>query len=240
MRSRIALMAGAWWLLSAAAAATPACSVHAGARSATVVELYTSEGCNSCPPADRWLSTLKGRADVVAMAFHVDYWDRLGWPDRFADAAHSLRQYQLQRPSGARFVYTPQVVVNGEDWPWRTNALPAPRASPVEISLSRDGRRAQALVRVTGAPLRLSAYWVVLQDGLTSHVTAGENTGTTLRHDHVVRHYRTVASWLSGPQPASLTFEIPAELDSRARRVAFVVSNDATSLPLQAVQLTCP
>ena len=66
----------------------PRCAAQSGARVPCVVELYTSEGCSSCPPADRWLSTLKGRPDVVALAFHVDYWDRLGWTDRFASAAY--------------------------------------------------------------------------------------------------------------------------------------------------------
>ncbi len=83
----------------------------------TLVELYTSEGCSSCPPADRWLSQLKGQDDVVALAFHVDYWDRLGWKDRFASAEHTQRQAQQQRSNGARFSYTPQVVVNGRDRP---------------------------------------------------------------------------------------------------------------------------
>ena len=80
-----------------------------------MVELYTSEGCNSCPPADRWLSTLKADPAVVALAFHVDYWDRLGWKDRFASAAFTARQAAQQATNGARFSYTPQVVVDGRD-----------------------------------------------------------------------------------------------------------------------------
>ena len=118
-------VAGAGLAVAAEAAST--CSAQAGAAT-TVVELYTSEGCSSCPPADRWLSTLKNRPDVVALAFHVNYWDQLGWPDRFASAAFTERQRQLMAPSGSRYVYTPQVIANGQDWRgWP--ALPKPASA---------------------------------------------------------------------------------------------------------------
>ena len=98
----------------AAGAAT--CSVRAAGAPRAVVELYTSEGCSSCPPADRWLSTLKASPDLLALGFHVSYWDRLGWPDRFASAEITARQQLLARNAGRAQVYTPQVVVNGDDW----------------------------------------------------------------------------------------------------------------------------
>src|SRR3954463_10318658 len=91
------------------------CQAASSARVPVVVELYTSEGCDSCPPADRWLSTLKDQPDVFAAAFHVDYWDRLGWKDRFASGRYTERQAQLQAADGARSSYTPQVRVNGAD-----------------------------------------------------------------------------------------------------------------------------
>src|SRR5512134_2617035 len=103
-------------LLAAAQAHAAQCRADSPASTTAVVELYTSEGCNSCPPADRWLSSLKGRADVVALAFHVDYWDRLGWADRFASPAYTQRQAARRMSSGAGFAYTPQVLVNGADW----------------------------------------------------------------------------------------------------------------------------
>ncbi|MBN8509702.1 MAG: DUF1223 domain-containing protein [Burkholderiales bacterium] len=113
-------MKAAALLLSIAALPLPAaavtCERSAAARPPLVVELYTSEGCSSCPPADRWLSTLKGREDVLPLAFHVGYWDRLGWVDRFATQATTARQYALARALGASNVYTPQVVVQGRDW----------------------------------------------------------------------------------------------------------------------------
>ena len=98
------------------AVAAPSCQASRSATAPTVVELYTSEGCSSCPPADKWLSTLKGKPDVLALAFHVNYWDRLGWPDRFASAELTARQHELAQLAGSRQVYTPQVVANGRDW----------------------------------------------------------------------------------------------------------------------------
>ena len=87
---------------SGPASAQPTCSATSGATAPLVVELYTSEGCSSCPPADRWLSTLKGRPDVLALAFHVNYWDRLGWPDRFASVEATERQHKLAQLAGSR------------------------------------------------------------------------------------------------------------------------------------------
>ena len=128
----------------------PGCQAVSGPKRLQLVELYTSEGCSSCPPADRWLSTLKGRPDVLAAAFHVAYWDHLGWRDRFASAAFTARQSQLQRSSGARHVYTPQVLVNGRDWR-RWPELPGAPAEPpvVHIRLERESETKVA-VQVAG------------------------------------------------------------------------------------------
>ena len=102
-----------------------ACTAQSGPTATPVIELYTSEGCNSCPPADRWLSSWKDDPGTVVLAFHVDYWDRLGWKDRFASAAYSQRQARQQSINGAGFSYTPQVVIDGrdrKDWPKVTAA----------------------------------------------------------------------------------------------------------------------
>jgi hypothetical protein len=140
-----------------AADAAGSCQRESALRVPLLVELYTSEGCSSCPPADRWLSGLKGRTDVVALSFHVDYWDRLGWRDRFAHPAHTQRQAELMRSSGARYVYTPQVVVEGRDLPgWRDLRLSAADARPkavVRATLRRDSERYVAdLQPLPGAP----------------------------------------------------------------------------------------
>jgi hypothetical protein len=235
-KSLIALAAG---VSAAAALADDACTVRTGPQRNTVVELYTSEGCNSCPPADRWLSTLKPGGSVVALAFHVDYWDRLGWVDRFASARYTERQYQRQAASGARFVYTPQVLLDGRDWRgWPAAPATAGTPAPVQLLLRRSAEGVQAEVSPReGAPLpaQLSAYWAVLEDGLVSQVKAGENSGATLRHDHVVRRYEPVPAWPAA-QPHSLALRGAAAL---SQRVALVVTDAASGLPLQAAQIEC-
>lgn len=232
-----------WCLMAAFAAPTAcaqsqpmACRAHSGAQPPAVVELYTSEGCSSCPPADRWLSTLKGRPDVLALAFHVTYWDRLGWPDRFASAATTERQHQLQRAGGWPYVYTPQVVLNGRDLrAWRGAALPRLPASTVSLSIVREGGTVRATVSGP-ASQRLAGYWAVLEDGHLSRVKAGENAGQTLAHDHVVTLYRPVPSWGGGTQQLSL--DLPPA-NSAARRVAFVVTDASGTAPQQALALGC-
>jgi len=235
MKATIALMT---ILLPAAALAQAAgqCSAQSGALPPAVVELYTSEGCSSCPPADRWLSGLKGRSDVLALAFHVNYWDRLGWPDRFASAATTERQHQLQRAAGAPFVYTPQVVLNGRDLrDWSGATLQRLPASAVSLSLAREGNTVHATVAATSAQ-RLSGYWAVLEDGHSSRVKAGENAGETLAHDHVVTLYEPVAPW--NEREKVLTIALPAAT-STTRRVAFVVTDAGGARPLQALALGC-
>jgi hypothetical protein len=213
-----------------------ACQAQSNAQPLAVVELYTSEGCSSCPPADRWLSALKGRADVLALAFHVNYWDRLGWPDRFANAATTERQHQLQRAGGWPYVYTPQVLLNGRDLRgWQGAALPRPPTSAVSVSMVREGNTVRAVV--SGAPSqRLAGYWAVLENGHASRVKAGENAGETLAHDHVVTLYRPVAAWSGATQQLSLA--LPAAT-SPSRRIAFVVTDAGGATPLQALALSC-
>ena len=128
-----------------------------------LVELYTSEGCSSCPPADRWLSGLKGRPDVVALAFHVDYWDRLGWKDRFSSPAYSQRQTQLLRSNGARYATRRRCVVDGRtSRVGRACRLPllaqrpmAQRAGDARNVMARPTRA--ELRPLPGAPARLPA-----------------------------------------------------------------------------------
>jgi hypothetical protein len=220
----------------AAQSAAAMCSARSAAQPPAIVELYTSEGCSSCPPADRWLSAQKGRTDVLALAFHVNYWDRLGWPDRFATAATTERQHLLQRASGAPYVYTPQVVHNGRDLRgWSGAALPRPAASDVQIALERNGANVRASIAAPTSRT-LAGYWAVLEDGHVSRVKSGENAGETLAHDHVVTLYQPVAAWTATTR--DVTLALPAAT-SKARRVVFVVTDAAGAKPLQAVALDC-
>ena len=215
-----------------------------------VVELYTSEGCNSCPPADRWLSRLKANPNVVALAFHVDYWDRLGWKDRFASADYTRRQAQQQASNGARFSYTPQIVLDGIDQPrWPSLPLPGANrphseraASTIDITLTRDGDQVNAVVRAKpGAPQRLAAFWALTEDGHRSDVKAGENQGVTLQHDFVVRQFSDVPAWSAASgAPTSIRFDLDrAESPAHPASVNLVVLDAGTRRPLQAVALGC-
>jgi hypothetical protein len=212
-----------------------------------VVELYTSEGCNSCPPADRWMSALKAEPGVVALAFHVDYWDRLGWKDRFASPAYTQRQTQTQASSGARFSYTPQVLLDGadrKDWPRIGTPLSAPQrqrpAARVDITLVREADRFSAtVVPADGAPARLAAYWALTESGHSTAVKAGENEGVTLKHDNVVREYRPVAAWAAAGA-TTLRFEPGTPRDAaHPAEVNLVVVDADSGRPLQALKLGC-
>ena len=232
-------------LASASAQAAGTCSARSAATVTPVVELYTSEGCNSCPPADQWLSRIKAEPSVVALAFHVDYWDRLGWKDRFASPAYTQRQTQTQTGSGARFSYTPQVLFEGvdrPDWPGLAVAGAKRTASAVDVTLVRDGTHVNASVQaLPGAPARLAAYWAVTEQGHVSNVKAGENSGVTLKHDHVVREYRQVAAWQAkADAPTALQFDAASPPDAEhPREVNLVVVNADTGRPVQALKIGC-
>jgi hypothetical protein len=218
------------------------CMAKSGAQAAPVVELYTSEGCNSCPPADRWLSALKADPSTVALAFHVDYWDSLGWKDRFASAANTQRQTRQQTVNGSRYNYTPQVVVNGmdrKDWSGIT-ALSARDAASVQISVMRSGAEVTATVQ-SNANAKLAAYWAVTEQGHSSAVKAGENAGVMLKHDHVVREWQAVPAWAANAgESATLQFRSSTAVDSAHHpQVNLVVVNADTGRPVQALKLGC-
>ena len=162
-----------------------------------LIELYTSEGCSSCPPAERWLSSLRNDSDLwarwVPVAFHVDYWDNLGWKDRFDDPRFARRQRAYAAQWGSGVIYTPGFVVNGHEW----------RGSAVE-RVAENHRLAGGTLRASYDDETLSVRFEPAADvrgavqihaallgfGLVTDVQAGENSGRTLRHDFVVLDYR--------------------------------------------------
>jgi len=197
-------------MLAAMLSATPAgadCVTRSGDATAALVELYTSEGCSSCPPADRWLSTFAdrtGAGQVVPIAFHVSYWDYIGWKDAFADARYTERQRALAKATGARMVYTPQVMLHGRDFRgWRdaqavSQAIAAANRMPARASIEIVARAAPegGAAGVASATLRpgvkaddLALFVAVTQNGLSSRVTAGENRGEKLDHSFVARGF---------------------------------------------------
>jgi hypothetical protein len=224
------------------------CSAQSAAQPPQVVELYTSQGCSSCPPADRWLSTLKGRSDVLALSFHVNYWNHLGWPDPFATAATTERQHQWRKLHGGSYVYTPQIVLNGadmRDWSGLRagNWPPQPRlqgGESITVKLDAQHNTLRATVAAARAGQRLAGYWAVLEDAVSQRVKAGENAGSTLAHDHVVVYYAPVAAWAASATPQVLSLQLPANVALNASRRAVLVVTQADGLrPLQAAVLRC-
>ncbi len=162
-----------------------------------VVELFTSEGCSSCPPADRLLAelvtakTTEGRR-VVALGYHVDYWDRLGWPDALARSEWTARQERYARVFAGRGMYTPQLVVNGATQCVGSDAQgaralikDADAALPVMVQVRRDGAR--VVVTGTARAPGQELVVVIVEDGVVRKIGRGENGGATLRHEHAVR-----------------------------------------------------
>ena len=232
--------------ITSQAALSQSCRAKSGEYVPPVVELYTSEGCNSCPPADQWLSRFKSDPGVIAMAFHVDYWDRLGWQDRFAKSAYSARQSQEQLRNGASFNYTPQIVLNGRDHKrWHRDVLPTSKSgrqqSFVDVTIVRNDEQVTATVTPRNDSYkRLSAYWTVTEDNHVSFVKAGENDGATLRHDFVVRKYALAEEWSSvAGVSRTLQFSVGTSQPQHRRSINLVVVDANSGRPVQAAALRC-
>jgi hypothetical protein len=230
-----------------------ACRAVSGATMTPLIELYTSEGCDSCPPADRWLAANFARTgDAIrplALAFHVDYWDRLGWTDRFAQPAWTDRQYAAMRANRAAFVYTPQVLLQGHEFTaWRRGNPGAavgeiahrPARATIEISATSEGDRVAAMAsgQVTDPVARNATLSIAYVDsGLVSDVKAGENRGVRLTHDHVVRALSSsTTSRANGRLSLSAHFSRPREAGIAPALIAFIQSS-ANGDVLQAVAL---
>ena len=195
-------------LLYVAASFCPADS-GAAEPAPVVVELFTSQGCNSCPPADVVLAELTRRGDVLPLSFHVTYWDRLGWPDTFGLAGSTGRQHDYAGTLGRRGVYTPQMVIGG-----RIDVVGSQRGRVLEaIDLLRDHPEPGPGVAISDGALHLSAgpaaacsLWLVAFD--RAHDVAierGENRGQTLRYHNVVREIVTLGDW----DGAALSLPLP-------------------------------
>lgn len=193
-------------LLSANRAFAAACSVESGPTRTALLELYTSEGCSSCPPADRWLGHIAASGmstrKVVPLALHVDYWDYIGWQDKFAKPLFAERQ---RAQAGLGFVYTPQVMLDGKDFhDWRDaarfetslaeiNRTPAQALIMLGIDRGQDSLEVNARIQTAA---QADLYIALYENGLASQIRAGENNGALLHHDYVVRE------WL-GPYPVN-------------------------------------
>jgi hypothetical protein len=230
----------------AAGTAASACRIDSAAHQTALVELYTSQGCSSCPPADRWLSQLRSRyarEQVVALALHVGYWDYIGWKDPYAQRVFNERQRALATANGNPTVYTPGVFVQSRELQgWSggafSSAVRALNASPAEVKVSLAARVANGSLTIEPglAPARgAAAPWLFValtESGLATAVTAGENRGERLRNDHVVRLFSGAV------QGAVIKWTLPSGFDpARGAIVAFAQEPLVGGRVLQAVEL---
>lgn len=254
--NRAAILVAALAILSPAVAPAATCQAQSGSGQTALIELYTSEGCSSCPPADRWLAqraaepTLAGKA--VFLALHVGYWDGLGWRDRFAQPGFSVRQHALTAAQGSKAVFTPQVMIDGRtEWDWDSNsafdrriaginARPAPAALTLslvaEAGIWRIQLRGQLQAHLPAA--RAGAFLALYRNGLTSQVTAGENAARQLRHERVVLEW--VGPLSVGPDGRfthDYRFQLPADAEARDFGVAAFVQDQTDGQIWQALAL---
>lgn len=240
------------------AAQAGSCSRQSPAHTVALLELYTSEGCSSCPPADRWLRELSNRfsaEQLVALALHVDYWDYIGWQDRFSDRRFSERQKQLSRFSGGSTIYTPEVFAGMKELrAWRSESAlvqrigrinDTPASASITLQMSPSGASAAdvqakfALTPAAPAGRELQGVLVLYENRLSSEVRAGENRGTRLQHDRVVRYWSAPVT-LDAPGGRGewrQIIDLPADWQRANLGVAAFVQDVRAGEVLQAVSM---
>lgn len=210
--TRLRLMHGV--LVGAVAAVMSAGVAQAGERAApVVVELFTSEGCNSCPPADTYLGELAKRPDILALSWHVDYWDYIGWKDPFAQHAFTMRQRAYSRTLDQRYVYTPQMVING-----RLQGIGSERAAIEKlIGEAKTDHKAGAprvtvvgdSVHIEGGPAGPSNVWLAIFDPQHwTQVAQGENAGHRLGEYNIVREWTQLGRYEGKPTTLKLNVDM--------------------------------
>src|SRR6266571_4984705 len=256
MKSKHFLAAIAAAVAFAARAADPACSTHTGLHTTALVELYTSEGCDSCPAADHWLSSLFARGfrpdQVVPLALHVDYWDYIGWKDPFAKGEFSVRQRKLAQMKRPVIVYTPQVLLQGRDFRrWsggefseqvmRINSRPARARIALAIrAIAPDAIHAELSAMLVDPDERKNAavYLAAYENKLASDVAAGENRGKRLEHDFVVREWLGPIGFDRGLKLADRrSLPLLASANLKHSGVAAFVQDRSSGEVLQALML---
>lgn len=200
-------------LRAAVAAGVLIAAAPAAAQTPVVVELFTSQGCSSCPPADAYLAELAARDDVIALALHVDYWDYLGWADTFAQSRFTERQKSYARAAGSKMIYTPQLIVAG------AGRIPGHKAAeiaamirergaqdtPVRLELVREGDRLRvAATADPPLPRPVTVQLVRYIPSRTTTIERGENAGRTETYHNIVTEWEAIAQW---PGRAPLTVE---------------------------------
>jgi hypothetical protein len=247
--SKASLGRGLGGLLLASLATMSPC-VFAAERSVTIespetkvalIELFTSEGCSSCPRAEAWLGELKDKSglwqEFVPVAFHVDYWNHLGWRDRFSSAEFTRRQRDYATRWNATTIYTPGFVLDGEEWR-RVSGLPSPsREKPGKLRLVIGNDRAQLEVWFFSSAVpeeSLVVEVVPLAHGVSTNVERGENAGKTLRHDFVALALVTASLDRSGDRVYRAQLSLPVTMAAPAASIAAWVRPANSPIPIQA------
>ncbi len=206
-----------------------------------VIELFSSEGCSSCPPAEDWLRrTTSTDQNLVGLEFHVDYWDSLGWRDIYSSSRYTTRQQELASHRSSSVVYTPEVIVDGEEWrDWPNHALPSAAPStharnPLSFEIVDANPPSVRLAPVSAnAASSYRWYLAVTESGLTRAIQSGENRGATLRHADVVRSFLGPFE-IDGKIHA---IEAPAGTLTRHAKAVALVVRDADTSAVQAFAL---
>jgi len=260
MKPRHLLVFAALAFAGSARAADPGCSAYTGPHTTALVELYTSEGCDTCPPADHWLSSLFSQGfrpdQVVPLSLHVDYWDYVGWKDPYAKGEFSVRQRKLAAMRRPVIVYTPQVLLQGQDFRrWSGDEFTEQvarinsRAARARIALSIRAVEPKAIRADLSAMLfdpaeqkNAAVYLAAYENRLASEVKAGENRGRRLEHDFVVREWiGPIAFGENLKVEESRALPLISGADPKNLGVAAFVQNRSTSEILQALMLpACP
>jgi hypothetical protein len=208
---------------------------------ATLVELYSSEGCSSCPPAEAWVTKLKTSPDlwktVFPVVFHVDYWDGLGWPDRFARPAYTRRQQNYAAQLGQDSVYTPEFITNGREWRGWFHGEQNPSVDPetsgeLSLQVKEDGKNVTVLYTPTStaSPQSYTVNVALLGADVLSNVQRGENGGRQLRHDFVVLDFASKPLAKSGNfQSGPMSLQSSAD-DPPAAIVAWISGSNGSIL----------
>ena len=214
-------------------------SFTSGVKQTTLIELYTSEGCSSCPPAERYLNTFKNHPDLwkeyIPVALHVDYWDYLGWQDRFASSRHTQRQRQFARVNRQNTIYTPGFFVNGQ--PWRKGLFGgSPQQSKKqvgELKLNIEQSKLTAMFSPANKNIKARTLTIaILGMGLKSNINAGERDGEIPKHDFVLLNHAQHQS-----KNNEWSFNLPKYDKKESTGIAIVawISESKTPVPLQAV-----
>ncbi|WP_108396713.1 DUF1223 domain-containing protein [Devosia submarina] len=215
--------------------AAPAGAESMRARPKAVVELFTSQGCSSCPPADALLTGLAEDQDVIALAYHVDYWDYVGWKDTFAHAEFSDRQRAYAESWGSSRIYTPQMVVNGQKGVVGSRRNDVHRAIdgaalPLPVDISRHDKMLKIAIPPRAGLADAVVWLVTYLDRSEIAIDKGENAGKTMVYTQVVTGRQVLGMWESG-SGASLKLPIPEVLAETSTGIAVLVQQEQDGLP---------